>query len=160
MDHFRRVGFWSLLGQVVRRSLDFRCRATRAELAVGVIAALVFVPLAGMLASLAPFPDTVWSTPLIEAVSVVPLPALLVRRLHDHDRRGWWMLPAVFAFALAMSRSAVAASQGIEARIALDRVIWPLDWLAIVGNIAMVALLVLPGTPGENRFGPNPRTGA
>lgn len=157
MDAFRRVSFTGMLGRTLRHSLDFRSRSTRAELAVGFIAALFFVPVAAALLGFTPLDGNPWLPIALEIVAVLPLAALIVRRLHDHNRSGWWALAAIFTFALAVTRSVVAASQGFEARIALDRLIWPLDWIAIAGNIAMVVLLVLPGTAGSNRFGPDPR---
>ena len=56
----------------------------------------------------------------------VLLPSLAVqcRRLHDTDRRGWWML---------------------------------LGLIPIVGGIIVLVFDVLPGQPGPNRFGPDPK---
>lgn len=49
-----------------------------------------------------------------------------VRRLHDIDKSGWWMV--------------------------LASLFMPLGWIIIVLTFCM-----LSGTPGENRFGSNPR---
>lgn len=97
--------------------------------------------------------------PVATVLAVVSLPffvawiwigvAVSVRRLHDRDRSGWWIL--VFWFAPALL-------QGIGA---VDRT----GILALVCGIAatgvslwyFVELGFLPGTPGPNRFGPDPR---
>lgn len=87
----------------------------------------------------------------------IPFPALLVRRLHDLGLHGWWVLPSVGIYGLWLLRSVVAGLQGIEARIALDQQIWPLDWAAIAVKVSTIVLLCLPGARGTNRFGPDPR---
>ncbi|QGN55441.1 DUF805 domain-containing protein [Novosphingobium sp. Gsoil 351] len=61
---------------------------------------------------------------------IVPAIAVTVRRLHDRDMSGWWYLGFVV-----------------------------LSMVPVVGFIASIAFLVimcLPGTPGPNRFGPDP----
>lgn len=157
MDHFRRVSFTALLRRALVLSLSFAGRSSRAELAVAFIAAMVFVPLGTMALLLARIPTGSWSVLALNLASMVPFPALLARRLHDQARSGWLILPALFGFSLWLLRSVTAAAQGVDARIAMDRWIWPLDWIAIAANMAMIALLVLPGTRGPNRFGPDPR---
>lgn len=72
--------------------------------------------------------------------------ALAVKRLHDRDRTGLWIL--VFYFV-----------PGILDRIA--RVTGDVDilfWLAsfAIGVWALVELGFLRGTPGPNRYGPDP----
>lgn len=55
---------------------------------------------------------------------IVPSLAVSVRRLHDVDRTGWWVL---FAF------------------------------IPLIGFIVLLVFTVQDGTPGENRFGSNPK---
>lgn len=47
-----------------------------------------------------------------------------VRRLHDTDRSGWWLL---------------------------------LVFIPILGGLVLLVFMILDGTPGTNRFGPNPK---
>lgn len=47
-----------------------------------------------------------------------------IRRLHDTDRSGWWLLIA---------------------------------FVPVIGAIVLLVFMVLDGTPGENRFGSNPK---
>lgn len=56
---------------------------------------------------------------------LVPLIAVTVRRLHDTNRSGWWML------------------------------IWLVPW---IGQIVMIVFMIIGGTRGPNRFGPDPIT--
>jgi uncharacterized membrane protein YhaH (DUF805 family) len=56
----------------------------------------------------------------------IPNLAVSVRRLHDSDRSGWWILIAFVPF---------------------------------IGGIWLLVLYLLSGTPGPNRFGPDPKAG-
>jgi len=54
----------------------------------------------------------------------LPALAVSVRRLHDSDRSGWWVL---------------------------------IGLVPLFGLIVIIILMALDGTPGDNRFGPNPK---
>ena len=64
------------------------------------------------------------STVYVLAV-LIPSLAVNVRRLHDTDRSGWWLL---------------------------------LGFVPLIGDIVLLIFFVLDSTPGDNRFGPNPKT--
>ena len=55
---------------------------------------------------------------------IVPSLAVSVRRLHDTDRSGWWLLLGLIPF----------------------------------GGIILLIFYLLDGTPGTNRYGPDPKT--
>jgi uncharacterized membrane protein YhaH (DUF805 family) len=55
---------------------------------------------------------------------IIPSIAVSVRRLHDIDRTGWWLL---------------------------------ISLVPVIGTIVLLVFAALEGTPGENRFGPNPK---
>ena len=55
---------------------------------------------------------------------IIPSIAVSVRRLHDIDRTGWWVL---------------------------------IGLVPVIGTIVLLVFAVLDGTPGQNRFGPNPK---
>jgi uncharacterized membrane protein YhaH (DUF805 family) len=57
---------------------------------------------------------------------LVPGLAVAVRRLHDTNRNGWWLLIAL---------------------------------VPIVGAIILLVFLATDGQPGENQYGPNPKSG-
>jgi uncharacterized membrane protein YhaH (DUF805 family) len=57
----------------------------------------------------------------------LPSLAVTVRRLHDTDRSGWWIL---------------------------------IGLIPIVGFIVMIVFTVQDSKPGDNQYGPNPKTGA
>lgn len=55
---------------------------------------------------------------------IIPAWAVTVRRLHDQDKSGWFML---------------------------------LSMIPYIGGLIMLVLSFLPGTDGENQYGPDPR---
>jgi uncharacterized membrane protein YhaH (DUF805 family) len=68
---------------------------------------------------------------ILWAALLLPTIAVSVRRLHDRDMSGWWYLPVI-----------------------------ALAWVPLIGGLIGLAFLVvtlLRGTPGPNRFGPDPK---
>ena len=55
---------------------------------------------------------------------IIPTLAVSVRRLHDIDRTGWWVL---------------------------------IHLVPVIGSVVLLVFAVLDSTPGENRFGSNPK---
>lgn len=100
---------------------------------------------------------------LFALATFIPSLAVQVRRLHDTNRSGWWILmPLVpyLAGAVLMLGGAMGgvASGGMTAAsggaLALGGI------LMVIGGISAIVLLVfmcLDGTRGPNRFGPDPK---
>ena len=92
----------------------------------------------GLLAMI--FPPTLGAS-LVVLVSLLLFPASLgvsVRRLHDRELSGWWLLlPASFLL--------FGAGLGIIGGI-----------LAFGVCLVFIIIYCMPGTPGPNRFGANP----
>ena len=63
------------------------------------------------------------TTGIFSLVVLLPGIAVRVRRLHDLDRSGWWLL---------------------------------LGFIPLVGTIILIVWFCTRGTPGPNRFGPDP----
>lgn len=61
----------------------------------------------------------------------VPAIAVTVRRLHDRNLSGWWYLGVV--------------------------VLGSAPWVGAIVNLAFIVVMALPGTPGPNRFGDDPK---
>jgi uncharacterized membrane protein YhaH (DUF805 family) len=59
-------------------------------------------------------------------ITFIPSLAVSVRRLHDVDKSGWWLLIAL---------------------------------VPLLGSLYLLFLYCQPGTPGPNRFGPDPKGG-
>lgn len=120
-----------LIIQPLVRYADFEGRSTRAEYwqFFGAVLA-VLVGLAGA----AVWAKSTGEEALDVTVSLifaffllslaVPALALRVRRLHDLNRSGWWVLVAL---------------------------------LPLLGSLALMIAALFDGTPGPNRFGPDPK---
>ncbi|WP_447726210.1 DUF805 domain-containing protein [Sphingomonas koreensis] len=95
-----------------------------------------------------------WLTNIFSLLTLIPGIAVSVRRLHDLDRTGWWiLLPAVFYIpgAALMFAGAMGGSTGMTGASML---------LMGIGFITAILLLVwycMPGTVGPNRFGEDPK---
>ena len=64
------------------------------------------------------------------AAIIIPSIAVGVRRLHDRDMSGWWYLGFIVLSVIPL--------------------------VGFIAAIAMIVIMALPGTPGPNRFGPDP----
>jgi uncharacterized membrane protein YhaH (DUF805 family) len=125
--------------------LSLKGRISRQEFGLGLFGLVLFdmllVRIGPKLASSGPqyyngVPPVDWSgLHILLVVSMWPLAAILVKRLHDFNLSGWWALTT-----LAMPH--------------MDRVFSIPYWLPYL--LAAATLSVLPGRPGDNRFGRDP----
>jgi uncharacterized membrane protein YhaH (DUF805 family) len=146
---------------VVRRSGDYRGRATRTDLLaywlltmVGTAVLVLLLGLVGILARGIP----VWERgPLFiyQTIMCIPLMALWVRRLHDQGRTGLWLLLALPAFAIGTVEQYGLATWDF------DLVFAPGFRAAHLGAFLLglppIVLLFLKGEEGANRYGLDPR---
>lgn len=133
-----------------RKYADFTGRATRREFwffilvySVAVLAANFFDALDGTRVVVAARMGAAELT--LSILLLLPLLSTSARRLHDSDRSGWWMMLLYLPYV-----GWVAAQNRPDAVLVVSGAI-------LVGFVALVVLLLLPGSPMENRFGPNPR---
>jgi uncharacterized membrane protein YhaH (DUF805 family) len=89
---------------------------------------------------------------LVTLLMVYCLLAVSVKRLHDRNRRGWWIL--LFPLAPVVLASIVSAL-GEDLAPVLTHAVWAV--VLIVTIVALIELGVRPGTAGLNRYGPDPR---
>ncbi len=102
---------------------------------------------------------------IVQLGLLLPNLAVTVRRLHDSNRSGWWMLmPYGVMFAsfilIGISIAVMAATQGHQQPqnpAAAIIAIVLLYLLMLGGFVTLLIFLVLDGTPGPNRFGPDPK---
>lgn len=70
--------------------------------------------------------------------TIIPALALTVRRLHDRDMSGWYFLGFIVAI-IVLSLIPVLGA-----------------FLVLILEIGWIVLMALPGTPGPNKYGPDP----
>lgn len=95
----------------------------------------------------------------IQVVFCLLVAAATVRRLHDRDWSGWWVLVGVAAVA-----AGIIGGQWTMAMFADDPMamidnmgmVQAIGWLPWVGYAFLLVQLVQRGTPDANRFGPPP----
>jgi uncharacterized membrane protein YhaH (DUF805 family) len=139
---------WMLMP--LRRYAEFSGRSRRKEywmfallmmIVYAIGAALMFSALVPLLTAGAGTPsDPAMFTPgfwvgagllgLFTLAILVPAVAVTVRRLHDRDMSGWWYLGVL--------------------------ILGQIPYLGFLVQIGFLVLMCLPGTPGPNRFGPDP----
>ena len=87
---------------------------------------------------------------------IIPDIAVTVRRLHDTDRSGWWILAPVAPYLLVLVAGTMMAASPDSFGMA--------NVIALIGVVAAIGLAImllvfyfLEGTKGPNRFGPDPK---
>lgn len=84
---------------------------------------------------------------------LLPNLAVTVRRFHDMDRRGWWVLIAPWLWFPIWLLDDYRRYDHIE----VDRPeVVILTLILILAGVWFIVLMSLRGTRGENRFGPDP----
>jgi uncharacterized membrane protein YhaH (DUF805 family) len=93
---------------------------------------------------------------LVSLALLIPAIAVTVRRLHDTNRTGWWVLAPIAGYVLVLVGVAMAASSPDNPGLG--------GILAMVGGIAALVLalvllvfMFLEGTRGPNNYGPDPK---
>ena len=152
------------LSSVFRNYANFKGRAQRSEFWWFTLFAVVSQSIANFI----PFVGGIYSLALL-----LPSLAVTARRLHDTDRSAWWLI----LFALGILAWIVGSLLVILAFASFFTYSWVLEWndessvafqgaialaflvLFVICGLATITLLVLcalPGTAGQNRFGPDP----
>jgi uncharacterized membrane protein YhaH (DUF805 family) len=177
----RLTVFAMLMFRPLMRYADFKGRASRAEYWLfGVLQGLWYCLLMGLavmaMGQGADFGDTSRRVLVLVGIMVlslfalvVPNYAVLVRRLHDSGRGAIWLcllLPTVLSSVLMVGTIATAVgSVGLGASreafvgtaLAGLGAAGVLSIIGYVGQLVMFILALLPGTRGDNKFGPDPR---
>lgn len=96
---------------------------------------------------------------LLSLAFLVPSFAVTVRRLHDTNRSGWWVL-APFAPYLVMVVATVIAASSPD-MLAAAGIIIMVCGLAVLGlGITLLVFMLLEGTRGPNHYGSDPKAPA
>ena len=91
-------------------------------------------------------------------VTAVPSLAVGVKRLHDRNRSGWWIILFLYApWAFSVFQSALLPSIG-HSETLVPTLATTLSSLVVfgIGLWGFIELYCLRGTVGPNRFGPDP----
>lgn len=113
-----------LLDPLVKHYADFSGRANRKQFWLYALWLVVVYIVIGILSAALGEKAGNAVIVLVWLALIVPNLAMIVRRLHDTDRSGWWVL---------------------------------ISFLPLIGGLILFVFEVLPGTPGENRFGSQPQ---
>ncbi len=118
-----RMNFGQAIASGFSNYVNFSDRAIRSEYWYWVL----FVCLAEVVTSIIDYAIGFQvTTGLFGLAVILPGLAVSVRRLHDLDRTGWWLL---------------------------------LGFIPLIGSIILIVWFCTRGTPGPNRFGPDPLAG-
>ena len=91
---------------------------------------------------------------LLMLATLVPSLAVSVRRLHDTNRSGWWLLIALVPYCLMAIAGVMALSGG--GPLTLMAMVGVISIIALIGAVVLLVFMVLPGTPGDNSYGSPP----
>jgi uncharacterized membrane protein YhaH (DUF805 family) len=147
---------WAVLP--LKKYADFSGRAPRAEYWWYALATVII----GMgLAYLDKVIDgpTVGETGLLSLVftlaTLVPGLAVAIRRLHDIDRTGWWVVLNFWSYVFVVLG---LSSAGTTEQLFKGNLAFGLVFLItmLVCSVTMLVFAVTQGTEGSNRYGPDP----
>ncbi|MEA1071423.1 DUF805 domain-containing protein [Sphingomonas sp. LY160] len=93
-------------------------------------------------------------TLLVAVGLLIPYLAATVRRLHDRDHTGWWVLVPFLPYAVVIAL--VGQAGGDLTSSTSVGAVGILTLVAGIAGIALFIFLVLPGTKGPNRYGEDP----
>jgi uncharacterized membrane protein YhaH (DUF805 family) len=96
---------------------------------------------------------------LVGLAFLIPNLAVTVRRLHDTDRSGWWIMlywGPYLAMILAGGMVGMSAASGGDGMAGgAVGLIAMIAWL--VGSLVLLVFMFLEGTRGPNKYGPDPK---
>ena len=87
---------------------------------------------------------------------LIPSLAVAVRRLHDTNRTGWWVLAPIVPYIVLAVAGGIASGSPDSTPAA--GILGLVATLALLGSgILLLVFYFLDGTPGTNRYGPDPK---
>lgn len=93
---------------------------------------------------------------LVSLALLIPAIAVTVRRLHDTNRTGWWVLAPIAGYVVMIVGTVMAASSpdnpGFGGTLALVG-----GLIALVLALVLLVFMFLEGTRGPNNYGPDPK---
>lgn len=130
-------------GNCFRKYATFRGRSARKEYAVFTVANFVLSAVLGLIPVIGG---------LFSLIIIIPGIAVAVRRLHDLNKSGWWLLAPFLILIIGLIIGLIGVAGTVEEGGAAAWV-----WLMVAGGIMSLVmsiwLLFARGTDGANRFG-------
>lgn len=102
-------------------------------------------------------------------IMIIPLLALWVRRLHDTNRRAWWIIPSTIIFIVSepyielsafILTSLLLGDSTTSPHFVFSAVIIGTVMLSIVFWVIALIFAVLDSKPSDNRYGTSPKFGS
>ena len=149
------------LKRTISGVMDFRGRSAPRDVLYFCLAWMIFAGLTDgvMIQTVENFRARIVAREGVNVLFVLPVFALLARRLHDHNRTALWALvfpiPVVVHLDKGLQHAFVGAHGGPPAPLLPDAA----TWVVLPILIALVFAVLLPGTIGPNRYGPDPLEG-
>lgn len=170
-----------LMFQPLARYFDFQGRSRRSEFWLWVlfqfIVGIVFGVVKNIVEPANPMGTVFILQMLFSLAILIPNIAVAVRRFHDINRTGWWYVFPIVVMIIAaivyFSANGGAFFNDIQkfsqlgpnpspdqAMAVMSALIGPMLWIylpTLAASIVTFVFNVLDGTPGHNRFGPDPK---
>ncbi len=145
----------------LQKYADFSGRAPRAEywwFFLAIIVAYIVLSIVENIVGLDGMVAGVYGplTVLMWIATLVPQLAVGARRLHDTNRTGWWLLAPILPYAIGFALAGPAILSGSMAGLGTAGLFF---LVGAVAAIVLLVFLVLPGTTGDNDYGPDPYAG-
>lgn len=143
------MGFRKSIETCLSKYADFRGRASRSEYWYFVLFVIVVALIASVL-------DVLLSTFVVNALSslalLLPNLSVVVRRLHDTGRSGYWVLAFYLTIGITLTLS-VGISLYYPSPVIIPLL---LVTCLIILIIIYFVFTLLPSMEGDNKYGPNP----
>jgi uncharacterized membrane protein YhaH (DUF805 family) len=139
----------------LKRYADFSGRAPRAEYWWFYLAYIIFLIVVEILTRISVFFGILG---LAYLALIIPMIAVAVRRLHDINRTGWWLLAPLGPYLIGFAMILPAMMSGAGGPPSFTGLGIAGIFMAIGMVLAIVLFIfsLLPGTRGPNRYGPDP----
>jgi uncharacterized membrane protein YhaH (DUF805 family) len=86
----------------------------------------------------------------------IPNLAVSVRRLHDTNRSGWWILAPISGYVIMLIGTVMAAGNPDDP--GLGGILAMIGMIAVIGlGLTLLVFMFLEGTRGPNQYGPDPK---
>lgn len=92
-------------------------------------------------------------TGIFSLAILIPNIAVAVRRLHDTNRTGWWILAPLLPYLIGVILLIGGAASGGFVLAGIGALF---SFVGLLGAVVTLVFYCLPGTKGPNKYGPDP----